>query len=225
MKKVVAFLVAGVLAVSLVPPAMANTFTDSVEQKGSPSLAVTKGENGISVSIAVVENENMDNVEDLIPVEAVSVTSVANLEKAPAKVQEEMTQAYNSIAEAGSLVKAVPEFEKVVEDQIQKMLDIAADAGKNADALKNVKAENLIVRDLIYIDLQEDYVAQLAENQAVRLCFDLKLEEDAFLMVMVFVDNEWVIVPANDVRVLPTGEVLIALDAFGPVAFVVEKGE
>lgn len=197
MKKLAVFLSAAILAVSLVTPAFASTFTPSVEQKGSPALVKSPAEGNTSVAAAIVENGNIDKIVCEIPVSAVTVTPMSKVSKASEQVKNEMTQAYDSIAKAGSLAKAVP-------------------------LLPN--AENLIVRDLIHIQVADKYLEKMAEEHTVRLTFDLKLSEGASLTVMVFVDGEWVIVPAENVKVLANGRAVVALDNVGPVAFVVEKG-
>lgn len=223
MKKTIAFLTAGVLAAAMVTPVLASSFTPSVEQKEAPVIVVPKDDSGIKVAVAIVEDGKIDNVVDPIPVEAVQVTAVSNLEKAPKAVQEEMTKAYESISTAGSLQKAVPQLVEAVKEQVKVSQETAVAAGKAADSVKEVKVENLVVRDMVHIELKPEYLKQLDEKQNVRLCFDLKLEKDAFLMVMVFVDGEWVVVAPQNVRILPTGEAVVALNQLGPVAFIVEK--
>lgn len=223
MKKTIALLTAGVLAAAMITPALADSFTSSVEQKDAPVIVAPKNDTEIKVAVAIVEDEKIDDVIKEIPVEAVQVTAVSNLEKAPKAVQEEMTKAYESISTAGSLEKAVPQLEEAVKEQIKVMQEAAVAAAKPASTVKEVKAENLVIRDLIHIDLKPEYLKQIDKEQSVRFCVDLKLEENAFLMVMVFVDGEWVIVSPENVRILPTGEAVVALNQLGPVAFIVEK--
>lgn len=223
MKKTIALLTAGVLAAAMITPALADSFTPSVEQKDAPVIVAPKNDTEIKVAVAIVEDEKIDDVIKEIPVEAVQVTAVSNLEKAPKAVQEEMTKAYESISTAGSLEKAVPQLEEAVKEQIKVMQEAAVAAAKPASTVKEVKAENLVIRDLIHIDLKPEYLKQIDKEQSVRFCVDLKLEENAFLMVMVFVDGEWVIVSPENVRILPTGEAVVALNQLGPVAFIVEK--
>lgn len=223
MKKTIALLTAGVLAAAMITPALADSFISSVEQKDAPVIVAPKNDTEIKVAVAIVEDEKIDDVIKEIPVEAVQVTAVSNLEKAPKAVQEEMTKAYESISTAGSLEKAVPQLEEAVKEQIKVMQEAAVAAAKPASTVKEVKAENLVIRDLIHIDLKPEYLKQIDKEQSVRFCVDLKLEENAFLMVMVFVDGEWVIVSPENVRILPTGEAVVALNQLGPVAFIVEK--
>lgn len=228
MKKIFTILTASALiAASIVPTLVAaDGFTPSVEQKEAPVIVETTDKSGISVGAIIVEvedtNEDWNEVSS-VPVEAITVTAISRIDDAPAEVKEEVTAAYNSIAEAPSLVEAVPQLVEAVKEQVKVMQEAAA--ALPASTVKDVKAENLVVRDLIHIQMSEEYLSELKDSNALKLSFDLKLEEDAFLIVMVFVDGEWVILPPENVKILPTGEAVVALEQLGTIAFIVEKGE
>ena len=133
----------------------------------------------------------------------VEVTALADLEKAPAEVKKAVEEAHKSIADAKDLVEAAPALK---------------------DALKevapNVKASDLVVRDLFYVALDKE----LAEGEKKTVTFKAEgLEKDAILIVMVFVDGEWVVIDAEDVEITKDGEVKVSFEVVGPVAFVTEK--
>lgn len=133
----------------------------------------------------------------------VQVTALADLSKAPAEVQKVVEEAAKVITDAKSLEEAVPTL---------------------ADTLKamnvNVQASDLVVRDLFYVALDQE----LAEGEEKTLTFKAEgVSADDFLMVMVFVDGEWVIVDTEKVEVSAEGEVKVTFDVVGPIAFVTEQ--
>ena len=174
MKKAIQFLCVLLIVAMLAVPASAAGFTASVEQKGAPVAA---------------EKD-------------VTVTALVDLEKAPAEVKKAVEDAHKSIAEAKSVVEAVPELKDVLKEVAPK-----------ADA------KNLVVRDLFYVQLDKE----LAEGETKTVTFKAEgVEKGDVLIVMVFVDGEWVIVDADKVEV-KNGTVKVDFDVVGPVAFVTEK--
>lgn len=175
MRKAIQFVCALLVVAMLAVPVCAAGFTPSVEQKGAPTVKEA----------------------------GVTVTALADLDKAPAEVKKVVEEAAKVITDAKSLEEAVPTL---------------------ADALKemkvDVKASNLVVRDLFYVALDKE----LAEGEEKTLTFKAEgVSADDFLMVMVYVDGEWVIIDADKVEVNANGEVKVTFEAVGPVAFVTEK--
>jgi len=133
----------------------------------------------------------------------VEVTALVDLEKAPAEVKKVVEEAQKVIADAKSLKEAVPTLETVLKEN-------------KAD----VKVENLVVRDLFYVALDKE----LAEGEEKTVTFKAEgLKKADFLMVMVFVDGEWVILDEDKVEITKDGEVKVTFDVVGPIAFVTEK--
>lgn len=133
----------------------------------------------------------------------VAVTALVDLEKAPAEVKKVVEEAHKVIADAKSVVKAVP----AVETALKEMK-------------ATVKAEDLVVRDLFYVALDKD----LAEGEEKTVTFKAEgLEKDDILIVMVYVDGEWVVIDAENVKITKNGEVKVTFEVVGPVAFVTEK--
>lgn len=174
MKKAIQLICVLLVVAMLAVPATAAGFTASVEQKGAPAAA---------------EKD-------------VAVTALVDLEKAPAEVKAVVEEAYKVIADAKSVVEAVPAL---------------------ADMLKEVaptaKAENLVVRDLFYVELD----TELAEGETKTVTFKTEgVKAGDVLIVMVFADGEWVVVDADKVEV-SDDSVKVDFDVVGPVAFVTEK--
>lgn len=204
--KMISKLLAILLVIGLLAaPVCAEGFTPSVEQKGAPELvAAPDAPEGAAVAIKDADG----NVVAGIPAEEIVMTSVADSEDAPEAVKEEMKAAYDSVANAASLAEVVPELGKALEDR---------KAG--------VKAEDLVVRDLVNVSVSEEAAKKLAETgNNVTLSFKLGMKQDDFLMVMCFVDGQWVILDADQVEILEDGTVNVTFrEKIGTIAFVVEQ--
>ena len=202
--KMISKLLAILLVIGLLAaPVCAEGFTPSVEQKGAPELvAAPDAPEGAAVAIKDADG----NVVAGIPAEEIVMTSVADSEDAPEAVKEEMKAAYDSVANAASLAEVVPELDKALEDR---------KAG--------VKAEDLVVRDLVNVSVSEEAAKKLAETgNNVTLSFKLGMKQDDFLMVMCFVDGQWVILDADQVDILEDGTVNVTFrEKIGTIAFVV----
>ncbi len=194
MKKTITSICAVLTAAMLVLPVSAAKYTPSVTQKGAPTAAAFTPS---------VQQKGAPTVEQT----GVRVTALVDLSKAPKEVQETVEEAYKVIAEAESLEEAVPTL---------------ADVLKEMDT--DLTAEDLVVRDLFYLELEKELEETLEKEKEVAVTFEVEgMEKDDFLMVMVFVDGEWVIVDAENVEFSEDEEVTVTFEAVGPIAFVTEK--
>ena len=194
MKKTITSICAVLTAAMLVLPVSAVKYTPSVTQKGAPTAAAFTPS---------VQQKGAPTVEQT----GVRVTALVDLSKAPKEVQETVEEAYKVIAEAESLEEAVPTL---------------ADVLKEMDT--DLTAEDLVVRDLFYLELEKELEETLEKEKEVAVTFEVEgMEKDDFLMVMVFVDGEWVIVDAENVEFSEDEEVTVTFEAVGPIAFVTEK--
>ena len=63
-------------------------------------------------------------------------------------------------------------------------------------------------------------------GNSVKLMFKMDMKPDDFLMVMRYVDGEWVVMEAEKVEILEDGSVTVQFDEeVGTIAFVVQKSE
>lgn len=194
MKKTITSICTVLTAAMLVLPVSAAKYTPSVTQKGAPTAAAFTPS---------VQQKGAPTVEQT----GVRVTALVDLSKAPKEVQETVEEAYKIIAEAESLEEAVPTL---------------ADVLKEMDT--DLTAEDLVVRDLFYLELEKELEETLEKEKEVAISFEVEgMEKDDFLMVMVFVDGEWVIVDAENVEFSEDEEVTVTFEAVGPIAFVTEK--
>ena len=194
MKKTITSICAVLTAAMLVLPVSAAKYTPSVTQKGAPTAAAFTPS---------VQQKGAPTVEQT----GVRVTALVDLSKASKEVQEAVEEAYKVIAEAESLEEAVPTL---------------ADVLKEMDT--DLTAEDLVVRDLFYLELEKELEETLEKEKEVAISFEVEgMEADDFLMVMVFVDGEWVIVDAENVEIGEDETATVTFEAVGPIAFVTEK--
>ena len=205
MKKMI-HLIAVLLAVAtLTLSVSAVAFTPSVEQKGAPTVSEQQTEDGKSV-VAIVKDSEGKEIAGVYA-DQILITSVAGIQEAPEEVQADLEAACNSIAESENLETAAPALKEALE--------------KNESALTT---SDLVVRDLIHIAVDEEVNKALEDGTSITLKFDLGIKPEEFLMVMVFVDGEWIVIDAENIEILEDGLVSVTFPgAIGSVAFVVEK--
>lgn len=133
----------------------------------------------------------------------VQVTALVDLDKAPAEVKKAVEAAQKSIADAKSVAEAAPAVVEVLKT-----------------VAPTVKASDLVVRDLFHVALDKG----LANGEKKTITFKAEgIEKDSVLIVMVFVDGEWVVVDSKNVEITKAGQVKVTFDVVGPVAFVTTK--
>lgn len=133
----------------------------------------------------------------------VKVTALVDLKKAPAEVKKAVEDAQKSITDAKSVAEAAPAIVDVLKT-----------------VAPEVKASDLVVRDLFYVALDKE----LAKGEEKTVTFKAEgIEKDSVLIVMVFVDGEWVVIDSKNVEITKAGQVKVTFDAVGPVAFVTTK--
>ena len=194
MKNLVRVVSCVMLVAALSMAVFADSFTPSVTQKEAP--AVTKAAEVVAADGSKVEVKAAD-----VKVESVGSKAVT------AEVKAELDKAYDVIAKAGSLEKAVPELKTVLED-----------------AKVSVPVANLVVRDLVNVSVSDD-VAKLFETEGTTITVNFKLDvkEGTTVVVMRFVDGKWVPLALENVTVNKDGSVDVKLDGVGTIAFLVEN--
>ncbi len=123
-------------------------------------------------------------------------------------VADELEEGYEDIVKAENLGDVVPGLE-----------DSLKETGTE------LTVEDLIVRDIFYIDLDDETKEAMNESGLpITLKFELGLEEDDFLMVLLYNDGEWTVVSSEDVRYREDGATAVDFPVdVGVVAFVVQK--
>lgn len=207
MKKGIQLILVFLIVVMLALPVSAVSFTPSVEQKGAPVLGELTDASGAPAAAIVVDTDGNEIMS--VSADSIAVTSVVDIQEAPEEVQVILEEAYKSISESKDLETAAPALKEALQ-QINPDLTVS----------------DLVVCDLFHVAVGED-VAQTIENGgSIILKFDLNRKADELLIVMVYVDGEWIVIDADKVEINEDGEVSVAFDVpLGPIAFVVQKTE
>ena len=141
----------------------------------------------------------------------VTVTSLMDQDKASWEVKQEMQAAAESLGE-GDLTQV-----QSVQDAVAVLNEKNAAEATGEEAPEEIKAENLVVSEVFHVDANQAGVAITFEAEGIKA--------GQFLMVMVFVDGEWVVLDSEKVEILEDGKVRIIFENYGTVAFVVDKNE
>lgn len=194
MKNLVRVVSCVMLVAALSMAVFADSFTPSVTQKEAPAVAKT------AEVVAADGSKTEVKAADIKVVSAGSKTVTA-------EVKAELDKAYDVIAKAGSLEKAVPELKTVLEE-----------------AKVTVPVANLVVRDMVNVSVPDD-VDKLFETEGTTITVNFKLDvkEGTTVVVMRFVDGKWVPLALENVTVNKDGSVDVKLDGVGPIAFLVEN--
>ena len=198
--------VALVLVISMLSVAAfaAEGFVPSVEQKDEPQVVAPKTE--VDGKPAVVVKDADGKIMAADDPEVVKVTPMSKAKDQTPEVKQKMEEAFTDIAEAKDLTVIAPELKDVMKEMKVE-----------------TPVENLVVRDLINLEVSEALVEALkTEGNSLELSFEMELEEDQQLIVMVKgEDGKWVVIPAEDVTVNADGTVTVKFTVVGVIAFVV----
>ncbi len=110
--------------------------------------------------------------------------------------------------------------------EAESLADVVEDLDQALEQMKTeLKPEDLVVRDLFYIDLDQDTKDAInASGFPITLKFDLELAEDDFVMVLRYDDGKWTVIPAENVNHRDDGTTGVDFPAdIGVVAVVVQK--
>ena len=202
MKKLIMIVTMLALCISMVCPAFAaeSGFVPSITYKGVPEVVTVKDapdEAGVQV-VATVRGEEGEALGYLTASE-VNITTIASIEN----------------------------DETISEESKEALLKAYEDLSTGAqtlpyDQVEGIDPEKMVVRELMYVSWTQDNDAseEQEEGTVMEFTFDLGLEPDTVVVVMAYVDGEWVVV--EDVVVNEDGTVTIGLAQMGLVAICVE---
>lgn len=206
MRKTLCIVTALVICLTLAISVAAESFVPSITAKPAPE--VVKGNDAKTPAIEVV-NEKDVQVETF-DVNHVVIIPVANKDEAHVddEVQAALTEAYETLSAPNvKLDKVMPELVNVIEE-----------AAKEDPSLKNVKANDLVVKDLFSVSVSEELAKVVeTEGNALKLTFDAKIEKGQFVVVMVCVDGKWVPV---DFVINADGTITCTMEVVGVVAIL-----
>ena len=210
MKKSIRILAAILVVAAMSVSVFAENFTPSVEQKGAPDVVVTKDSNQNDV-VAIIHDGSDKEVYG-VPAGKLIVTPYAQAKEASPEIEKMLTDAYQQIKQTKTLANLTAELN----DAVAKL--------KEEMGIKELKVENLVVRDLVDVSLDSELKAQyLKDGNTISVTFDLGMKADEPLLVLHnYEADKWEVI-ANDCVVRhDNGNVTITFDSLSPVAFVVD---
>ena len=206
LKKISVTLVAIAMVAAMAVPAFAADFTSSVTGKSAPETVTTTNSSGETVA-AIIYDANGKEVAS-IPVGSLTVTPVSEAKTANASVSKQLTAAYEQLQTTplDSIAPALTESVKTYSPQMT--------------------VEDLVVRDLFDVSLDNSAKEQLAKNgNAIKIQFALNLPSDALLLVLHNTEGTaWELIADNKVVRNSDGSVTVEFDSLSPIAFLTDGG-
>lgn len=200
MKKVFCFVMAILICASLAFPAVAaeNEFVPSITYKGYPEISTVKDDAG----------------KDAIGV-------VYDADGAVMNYVYEGCLLITPIAEAETSTKISEDAEKLLLEVYEALCD--GTMTLPYDKVDGIDADKMVIRELMDVsfDCGDDH-AEAVENDdhLIEVTFELGVAADDVVVVMAYVDEEWV--PAEEVTNNGDGSVTCLFEKLCPVAIAVE---
>lgn len=212
MKKLVSLILIAVLLVAAMAPAFAANFTPSVSGKPAPDTVPVPGDNGEEYDAIIGNGGNL--VSGVIP-GGLIVTPVSKRDEAPNQdISDSLNEAYEQIKNSDSPADLPAGNGGTVGDKIDEVL---------SDMGSDLKADDLVVRDLFDVSMTDEYENQLTDGNYVEITFDLGLDPDQELIVLQSSDKEtWEVLDPSNVVINEDGSVTVRLYKLGVLAFLVD---
>lgn len=205
MKKISTFILAMMLAVSTAISAGAAEFTPSVQGKEAPDLVTTVNEAGEEV-VAVVRDAQGNAVEDVLSGNLI-VTPVAQADEAAENIRTSLQAAYEQIRNVSSLNELVPNLETVL-----------------AGVAPDVSVDELVVRDLFDVSVDEQVRALLEAGNSIELQFRLGVAADDLVICLHnYSEDNWEVIDQQNVVNDGDGSVTVRFTSLSPIAFAVKN--
>ena len=206
LKKISVTLVAIAMVTAMAVPAFAADFTSSVTGKSAPEAVTTANSSGETVAAIIYDANGKEAAS--IPVGSLTVTPVSEAKTANASVSKQLTAAYEQL-QTTSLDSIAPALTDAVKTYSPQMT-----------------VEDLVVRDLFDVSLDDSAKEQLAKNgNAIKIQFALNLPSDALLLVLHNTEGTtWELIADNKVVRNSDGSVTVEFDSLSPIAFLTDGG-
>lgn len=193
MKRFISIVTVLLLCLSLAYPAYAaEEFVPSISYKDHPEVVPAPG--GGPGEIIDEDGEVIDELDD----DCIVITPVSEAEDSdeiPDEARETLLEVYDDLTDG----------------DMELPYDLVDE---------NIDPEDMVIRDLIDISLIcDEHSEYLEEGNYLRITFDLGVDPDTDVIVMVYSDGQWY--PAIDVINNGDGTVTVILDRVGVVAFSV----
>ena len=180
-----------------------DAFTPSVSQKGAPAVS---GElviwDRVDEKVDLLQDKDKAVME--VPADKLTLTAFADRANAGEDVKTALENAYQQIVYAKSLTEVAADLEEALKET-------------------GLKAEQLVVRDLVDITLDPEYEKTLEEEpNYIALTFEMDLQEGETLIVLHNVEgDQWETISGENIVFTEDGKAVVAFNSLSPVAFAV----
>lgn len=191
MKNIVKICITFMMILVMTVPTFAADFVPSIGEKPSPEIE--KGE--------IVDGDG-NKIEDLFGGDII-ITPIGGIDDAdiPQDAKDKLEESYKELLNSGL---------GAIEGLVDKLKDALGD---EADA------DDLTIRDLFDVTVTDpDILEIIKDGGKLKVTFNVNMDADEFLAVLVYVDGEWVL--ASNYIINADGTVTVVLDQLGPVAFL-----
>lgn len=191
MRNIVKICITLLMILVMAVPTFAADFVPSIGEKPSPEIE--KGE--------IVDGDG-NKVEDLSGGDII-ITPIGGVDDAdiPQSAKDKLKESYDKLLKGD-----LGEIEGLI-DKLKEAL------GDEADA------DDLTIRDLFDVTVTDpDILEIIKDGGKLKVTFNVNMDADEFLAVLVYVDGKWVL--ASNYIINADGTVTVFMDQPGPVAFL-----
>lgn len=231
MKKIVSFIMAVVICLSLVITAVADAnFVPSITAKPAPEVVVTppaaanpSGGDKEEPEYSLVIKDEQEDVVSSSKTAVLIVTSVAEvMNEKPEETTEEKDTTKETVPE---LPEERAEALKEAYESLSAKDVVLTDVVTGLDEVvkeQKVDTANLVVKDLFDIRLsEEDFEEDLnVEGHTIDVSFKADVKPGQFVTIAVYKDGKWIL--AKKVVVGEDGIITATLECLGTVAIIVD---
>ena len=231
MKKIVSFIMAVVICLSLVITAVADAnFVPSITAKPAPEVVVTppaaanpSGGDKEEPEYSLVIKDEQEDVVSSSKTAVLIVTSVAEvMNEKPAETTEEKDTTKETVpALSEERAEALKEAYESLSAKDVVLTDVVTGLDEVVKEQK-VDTANLVVKDLFDIRLsEEDFEEDLnVEGHTIDVSFKADVKPGQFVTIAVYKDGKWIL--AKKVVVGEDGIITATLECLGTVAIIVD---
>ena len=207
MKRLAALVAALLVSTCMAASVSAANFTPSVVGKDAPTVTTVVTKDGKEAAAIIYDKDGNEvgsvSVGNLV-VTPVSKATDASSPEAAARLAE----AYQQVQAAKTLTDLAPEVGTVL-----------------MQMPGNVSADNMVVRDLFDVSVDEDTQALLDAGNSVTVTMQANIAEGKTLVVLQYVNGVWTVIDPAYVVINADGTVSITLATAGTLAFATESDD
>lgn len=200
-KKFATLVLALIMAMMMVIPALAQEGTPSPEAQPAPEVVVQEGEDG-QVYHGIFRDDAGKQVAG-IPAADIVVTPLSAAATAPEKIKNNLERANQQLQSVNTLAELSSGLEAAVKDYDSSMT-----------------VEDLFVGDLFDVSVLGDYADYFAAGNTLTVRFKLNYDPQLLVAVLQNVEGTWKTIPATQITRNDDNTVDVTFSSLGTFAFL-----